>query len=446
VKRAAACAALIAALAGALTVFALGPGRERSPLLSAPIDFLAFYCGGRVALSGADPYRAEPLRACEDATYRAASGNVAYPNLAVPAPLPPYALAFYGAFAALPFGAANALWLFVCLAAAAACVVLLRAVAPLPLALVVAALAGALVLPASVIGQPTPLLACAMLASAVALRGNRPQLAAAFLAPALIEPHVALPALAALFVWERRARLPIAAIVAACACVSLAAGGFARNAEYVFSVLPAHARADGLEFGGQYSLSALLAFAGVAPTAALAWGAASYLAAVGTGIAVAGRLAAVLRERAALVLTAPAFALIGGVHIHSHQMALALPLLALLLARRRGNAVLLWCALLCLAIPWEFLCAFGPVVKFFGTLPHADAAAQLARVADGRRLAEDAWGVWVRSGVRDGRPPLERLLFKLPTWFALLALAGTALALGASPARRAALAPVRGGA
>ena len=61
----------------------------RKPLLNAHNDFTAFYCAGKVVDAHADPYRVEPLRACERAAYETPSA----PAWEVtPAPFPGYVL------------------------------------------------------------------------------------------------------------------------------------------------------------------------------------------------------------------------------------------------------------------------------------------------------------------------------------------------------------------
>ena len=72
------------------------------------IDFRAFYCAGAALDAGADPYRAEPLRSCEVAAWEAFPAG--YPEVAVPAPLPGYALTPFALLARLPYGVAAALW------------------------------------------------------------------------------------------------------------------------------------------------------------------------------------------------------------------------------------------------------------------------------------------------------------------------------------------------
>jgi hypothetical protein len=65
----------------------------------------------------------------------------------------------------------------------------------------------------------------------------------------------------------------------------------------------------------------------------------------------------------------------------------------------------------------------------------------LARAARTAYLAEDIWQPWVAYvNAVDGRTPVEMLAYKLPTWFALVALGAIAL----RPDRSAERARLRG--
>jgi hypothetical protein len=427
-------ALFVTALAGlvfALSRVALVAFPRTEAMIAEPIDFLAFDCAAKVGVSRADPYLAEPLRSCERAAM-AESGLVIVPDLVVPAPLPPYALAAFAPFARLDFRDASALWFALSLVAAGGTIVQLRRLTNVPLALVAAVVLTADALASIPIGQLVPLVLCALCGAASALRAGRPHVAALLTLPLMLEPHVGLPAALALFIWEPRARRTLALGVVLLGFLSLA-GGAGRNLEYLRVVLPAQARAEGLEFGGQYSLSALLAVIGVAPGLALALGTASYLVMAGCGVAFAGRLAAKLDDRAVLLLLPPAFAVAGGTYVHVHQMAFALPLLLLLLARRPRLRALTVAAVIALAIPWETLGELSGIGPAHAPPRRVDVAAQLAQVSAGTLPAETAWGVWVRSGERDSRTVWERFEFKLPTWLGLALLISAAVLVAREP-------------
>jgi len=279
--RGALAAVAFAVLIGVLAQAALIAFPRGEAIVAQPIDFLAFDCAAKVGASGADPYLAEPLRSCErDAL--AESGIKIVPDLVVPAPLPPYALAVFGALAHLSFREASALWFALALVAVAASIVLLRRLTDAPLVVVTIVALTAVAFASVPIGQQVPLLLCALCGAALALRLERPQLAALLTLPLMLEPHVGLPVAVALFVWQPRARRALLGGAVLLVLLSLAEGP-ARNLEYVRVVLPEQARGEGLEFGGQYSLSALLAAVGVAPATALALGSASYVFMAGRG-------------------------------------------------------------------------------------------------------------------------------------------------------------------
>lgn len=418
--RAALVALGLAVLLWALSWAALAAFPRGESTIADPIDFLAFDCAARVGATHADPYLAEPLRLCEREAL-AESGVKIVPNLVVPAPLPPYALAIFAVLAPLRFRDASALWFALSLLAIGATIVLVRKLTNVPLAIVVAVLLSADALASVPIGQMVPLVLCSLCAAALALRAERPRLAALLTLPLMLEPHVGLPVALALFAWEPGARRTLLAGALVLGLLSLA-DGFGRNVEYLRVVLPEQARGEGLEFGGQYSLSALLAAAGVAPSLALGLGAASYLLMAGCGIALAGRVAAKLDDRAVVLLLPAAFAVVGGTYVHIHQMAFTLPLLLLLVARRPRLRALTIAALIALAIPWETLGEIPGIGPAHRPAHRIDVAAQLARVSSGTLPAEVAWGVWVRSGERDSRTALERVEFKVPTWLGLALL------------------------
>jgi hypothetical protein len=182
-------------------------------------------------------------------------------------------------------------------------------------------------------------------------------------------------------------------------------------------------------------LSALLAAYGVAPPLAVALGTASYLTMFALALALAPRVARGLDDPAALLFVPAAFVLLGGAYVHAHQMAFALPLALLLLGRVPRVRALAAVALLALAIPWETLAEIPGIGAAHAPPSKADVAAQLARVAGPNLPAETAWGVWVRSGVRDSRTTGERLALKIPIWLGLLVLAGATLQLTRLPRR-----------
>ncbi len=412
-------------------------------------DFHAFYCAGRVIAGGGDPYRAGPLYACESQAqpwhlYSAAGG------VALPAPLPGYALALFVPLAFLPYPLAAILWLLVSSAAGAAAAAWSARLAGSSLALAGAAF----VLPIAAVcipfGELAALSVAAFLCAALAIRRGAYAFAAAALGVAAIEPHLALPAFAACFLWQPRMRVPLAICAATLAAVSLACGGAAVLGEYLTRVLPAQALAE-LPHTSQFSLAWALSALGASGRVALSGGAVSYVVMVAAGIWAVRRA----RDAALAVVLPPAFALLGGTFIHLAEMVVAIPL-ALILARDARRAVRLCAetALVLLAVPWlragvELpLIAAAAVVTFaiVRELGHepvvALRASLLAALAAGAvafslsapvaaahaaavhlppDLAEASWAAAIRA--HDAVVSLGVWIAKAPTWAGLIVLA-----------------------
>lgn len=417
--------ALCAALAG-MTPAILSAFPSGNNVVSDPIDFLAFDCATRVSLH-ADPYLAEPLRSCEVAAL-AESHVKMVPNLVVPAPLPPYAFALLAPLAFLKFRIASALWAATIVLWVSLTVVLVRKLSGAPLLVVAVALLSADAGASIFVGQIVPLVLCALCGAALALQSDRPRLAAWFSLATLLEPHVGLAVAAALFAYEPRARRPLLIGLGLVAALSLAAGGPMRTIEYFRDALPAQALNEGLEFGGQYSLSAVLAVLGVAPGIAIALGSASYALMAAAGVWLAGRAANATADRSLILLVPAALVLIGGAYVHIAQMVFALPLL-FVLGRKVRRPILAFAALCLLAVPWQTV---FELPGHNGGWQHARVVAaerDLALVSSGSLSASIAWGVWIRSGAIDARTTAERFEWKLPTWIGLCLMLGEVLAV-----------------
>jgi len=418
-------------------------------------DFRAFYCAARVASKGANPYRTQPLGACENSI-----GPKLFfrknPGVTIPAPLPGYAIAALVPIARLPFAAAAIGWVLLLLLAWVAGVMALARFAGTnwETALAVLALSlGTLSLP---FGEIVPLaVGCTCVAGFAAWRG-RWLWAAIFAAGAMVEPHLGLPVCLALAIWAPATRLPLLLCGMVLASASLVLLGPAVNVEYFTSVLPAHALSE-LTRDTQYSVSALLAAAGLGPGMAIRAGALWYAAMVATGIVVGGRLAQRTGNAAWIVCIPPAFAVFGGTFIHITQIAAAAPA-ALLLATQmrspyRGLAAI---ALLALVVPWGWvvspalivaplvpvaflawtlwegnarialIAACVAAVMVFGlqhlytiATPHFGAHAQALAIDP--RLPEASWGAYSR---RSSGGSLAAWAVRLPTWCALALLVG----------------------
>jgi hypothetical protein len=426
------CVLLVAALAPTLVV------RGHDSPVANPDDFRAFYCAGSAVDARRDPYRVQPLWACELAALRS-NGLPLGDARVMPAPLPPYALALFAGVARLPFPAAAIVWDLGVLAAIVLGAVLIARLTGLPLAVTALAFAPAQICESLWLGQIVPLVVCCLCAAALALRARRYAWAAAALLAATIEPHVALPAALAAFLFVPAMRRPLALGTALLAAVALLAVGPAVSLEYGLQVLPLHARSEIVNFGAQYSLTSLLWAYGMAPEAALRFGEASTVLMAGIGIALAFRLAKRYADDAFLVLVPCLSVLLGGVFIHIHQMGIAIPGVLLLLSRleaRRGLRLALLAATLALALPWLTFLAFPAVSDRLpaGAPPRAYA---LTRPVAGD-FAEVPRTQYIEAVVaRYHHPVWLDAAVKLPTWFGLCFALALAFALSAKGAARA---------
>jgi hypothetical protein len=399
----AACIAVFAALVFAISSYVSDEARPgHAGPLTDPTDLVAFYCGGKGLAERVDPYRAEPQRSCERRAF-AESRIRLMEHLVMPETLPPFACVVF---------------VLGSLAAAMATILIIVRLTRMPIVLVSVAVLLSLSLASIYIGQPVPFVVAALCASALALRSGRIVLASVLALPTMIEPHIGLAAMLGLFVLEKRARLTVVVGVLALAWLSFFVGGLALNLEYLTQVVPAQALSEVANFHAQYSLTALAYQLGVNETASIRLGELSYALMLGTGLWFAARLKRAHGDAAFIVLTPPACVLVGGVYVHDHVMAIALPF-AFLIASYARRRTLVLCATMVLAVPWQsvfelfFVSAFPTHVRF-------DPGAALASVSDGKLLSQVSWRVWISIlGGRDGRTPFEMFLFKLPTWLAL---------------------------
>ncbi len=413
-------------------------------------DFRAFYCGASVAASGHDPYLAEPLRTCEHAIGVPFRQDLA--QLAVPVPLPGYALLLLAPLARLPFAFAGGLWTLLELVALVVSAETIAAVSGLQRRTVWSALLLSVGFTSAVLGQLVPFAVAALGLAARELVLDRPERAAAWAVCAMIEPHIGLPACLALAVWTARARPVLASAAVILSIASLAFLGVARNLEYIVQVLPAHVLSE-VANEEQYSLAYLVHLAGLnSQTAALA-GNLSYVAAVAGGVALSGQLYRRGYSAALLVTVPAAIALIGGPFLHIQQVAVAIPAAAIIAGTT--NSKMARVALVLLAVPWgEFaeLLVFAPIVvlvagvlvgdlfaapvrtsllaglcaaaalilPFFDLVPRPDAAAAIEQVAGATQLAEATWRAFIEASYHQNEGTF--LLAKLPTFAALLSL------------------------
>ena len=318
------------------------------PLRENGLDFQAFYCGAKALAAHANPYLNQPLHDCERAT--SPSFFALYPNVTVPAPLPPYALALFVPLALLPFAAAKAVWFAAMLALTALTVWLTAKLARIPLGVALAALCAAVLGPAVLQLALAPLpIALLVLAAFFVSRGRR-NAAAACMTAAMIEPHVALPAALALFCWIPAMRLRLIAGAVLATAVAFVAIGPQVALWYLTVLLPGHAGSE-LNNLGQFSLTSLLYHAGVSGAVALRLGSLQYALMLVFGVWIGRVLSKRFDDPAFLVTGAAACSVVGGAFIHLSEIAVAIPLVCMLAQRTRAHAA--WIALALLAVPWE---------------------------------------------------------------------------------------------
>jgi hypothetical protein len=445
----------------ALILFALlaGPLSWHLRPTGALRDFNAFYCAGAAIDAHADPYIAEPLGTCER-TPKPWGLHSLIPNLSMPAPLPPYALAPFALLAHLPYGAAALVWLALSLACVVGSAWAIRAVTGLPFAALLAGLALGDGYAALSLGQVAPFAVAGISFAAWALASERFALAALAAAGAMIEPHIGLPACIALFFFVPSTRLVLFGCGLGCAALSLALVGPALNSEYLRAVLPAHALSE-LVNEKQMSLTFVAHQLGASDALAMRLGSLSYLIMLVAGLAVARTLAERLKSPPLLATLPVAFALVGGPFVHVIQMAAALPAAAILYATLPERRAQLAVAIGLIGIPWTQFLNLGTAFPLFvaaavltlawclgatrppvvaalacgatllAVLPaqflvdFPDPAAALAGAYDPAALAEHTWDVFIRAIAQSNG--VTYTLAKLPTWSGLLTIVGISL-------------------
>lgn len=307
-----------------------------------PTSFKAFYCAGYVVDHHGDPYRVEPLRSCE---HTVAPGT--FPDFAVePAPLPGYAIAPFAVMAVLPYGAAHAVFLLLSLAALLGTGLGVAALTRSNAAACTLAFIALWYLNVQY-GEVPPIAVAGIVLSAYALQRDRPWLVASGALLASIEPHIALPLWASLFLFYRQVRVPLILWGVALVGLDVSMGGPVRAAEYA-RVLQLQALSE-VHANDQFSLTHQLALLGVGDVNALMLGSISYVIMVIVGLLVARKLSSTTGFPDYLALVPPAFVLLGGTFVHDVQFMAALPLAVVALIRRPGTALAGSALLLCIA-------------------------------------------------------------------------------------------------
>ncbi|GAC1522262.1 MAG: hypothetical protein NVS2B8_03260 [Vulcanimicrobiaceae bacterium] len=465
------CAVIVlTVIASSLAVSYVGVKTAGTLVASKSSDFREFYCAGEAVVRRADPYRVEPLRSCT----RRVEPRTDPAWLVTPAPLPGYTLALFALLATLPFDLARLVWEGACTAS-----VLLAALALARLTRRSWILMLVVLLPTDGFlnfnyGEIPPLVIAALAVGALALERQKVALPAICAGIAMLEPHVGLPALIALFIARPRARVWAIGVAIALALTSVVAIGLPSNVEYFRFILPLQAAAEVMS-NDQYSFTHVAATLGVAPPAAIALGSLWYLAMVILGV----RLAVVLGRRrrlAYVLLIPPAAAVFGGSFVHDIEIAAALPLALLIFVDAPALRMWVLGAVICLLLPAtshrltffplpalsallativltriaaqdrspeqrgvlfaSIALVAGAVVVWlsFGTpAPHAHGGARVVAIA-AHPVSESAyapvvWAAFIRSNVESSASSPRYLVEKIPAWLALTGLLGCSIRL-----------------
>ena len=437
--------------------------------------FAAFFCGGQVARQGHDPYRAEPLRACEQTL---PSYRYDVPGVVEPAPFPPVVLAAFGALSLLPFWWAFGVYAVLALIATAFAVWALRRMTGFSPWFVGASLAVGALYQNLRFGEIPPLVIGIVCAAALLLERGRPRTAALVALPSLIEPHVAGPVLLALFLASKPSRATLAVAGAVLVVVSVVLLPPLLTAEYFIAALPAHAAAE-VTANDQYSITWIAHMLGAPDRWAIRAGSLAYAATAAFGVLAGKRLATRFARPAFVVVIPAAFSVIGGLFIHDLQLPIALPAALLLAAATTGRvralalaasfglavtwfddfgaalalaalAVMAWSAPLAFAQPLRraafaasvcaaYACA---ILAFHALSPDVHAALPPQPGVGGapNELASAVWGRYVRTTPYGWASP-RTLAEKLPLFAALVLLAYAAARAASAPQRAGALRP-----
>lgn len=327
----------------------------RYPIDYVGLDFQAFWCGGKVLLTHANPYLNQPLHACEQMHSPVFFSR--YANVTVPVPLPPYAIALLAPLSLIPYVLAVKIWWLILVGASLAAGFGISRMSGLPPLTAVAASFVAVAGPAIFPGALAPLPVALTIYAAVALKEERWNGAALLLGAAAIEPHMVLPVWVSVFLFAPHMRVRLAVVGAALFAVTMATTGPTILATYFTAVLPIHALAE-VNNLAQYSLTAALYHLGVAPLLALRIGTLQYAAFFVLGIIAGNRLWKKSGNRAWLALAPSGFAVMGGAFIHLDQVAMVIPMACLLLAER--PSALRSAIVVLLAAPFEILINWLP--------------------------------------------------------------------------------------
>lgn len=419
-------------------------------------DFRAFYCAAGAVAHGANPYGASAIYACEH-TLMPFGLFHAEPGVAVPAPLPGYALVSLVPLGVLPYLVACVVWLAILLASVFLCARALAILLDRPQHVMLWTLAtgfAVISIPFGELGSP---IVAAVLWMAVALRRAAWTWAALAGGVAMTLPHVALPALLGAFLFVPPMRARIVALAGVLLTLDLLCGGPAVAFSYVRDVLPAHARSE-IGSTAQYGMTWILHGLRASDRAAVAGGEISYAFMLVLGLLAARGFVKRLSDNAFAALVPPAFAVLGGTFMHYTQIMVAIPAALLLFQRSAPRSrVVFATSFLLLAFPWLWALGQPVLVIVYAVVSAYLTAAVLGsdfsaalRVALGAAvltgavvfagyefgpglpthvhgvqmhggLAQSSWEQFVRTQRASTGPPWW--IGKSPTWIGLVLLA-----------------------
>ncbi|MDQ2866628.1 MAG: hypothetical protein M3R51_10410 [Candidatus Eremiobacteraeota bacterium] len=297
-------------------------------------DFRAFYCAGELAREGRFDYSLDRIAPCESRPVPAPFFS-ATRKLAVPAPLPGYAIAPFAVLSLLPYAAAAVLWWIALFATAVSTAVALARLKWSAFGIALLALALPVGLVCMPLGELPPFALAGIAMCALGMRSDRPALRAAGFALLCSQPQLAVAAAIAMICAVPKSWREVAAVAVALAALSLVTIGVSQNVAYVRDFLPAHVASEVVRVQ-QYTLSWALAEIGVSFPIAIAAGRVAY----GIALVLAGFFALRLSaadEKAAACAVGVVLALFGGPFVHQDHIACAVPA-ALWLASRKIRA------------------------------------------------------------------------------------------------------------
>jgi hypothetical protein len=297
-------------------------------------DVTAFVCGAQVVRDHGNPYLAKPMHACEVARF-AEIHKPALGNVTTPSPLPLYAYVPVIPFTYLPEKFTVVAWSAVLLACVTGSCFMLSRLTGYPILLSFLVLFIPDVFLALALGQIVPMILCALLGAIILLKSGKIFSASASALFTMIEPNIGLPVCLALFLIEKRARLPLICGAFVLAGISLLLGPPALHLQYLTQVLPAHAASE-VQNDEQLSLTHFAWLLGIGQSLALKIGSLSYAAGLIAGCFAAIRLHAQSRLKDLALLAAPSLALIGGTYAHVQQYSIIIAF-GLVLASKLEN-------------------------------------------------------------------------------------------------------------